>query len=236
MQVLSTFTLTFACSIALASCSVISKVDSILSATNQPYNLFNLSSSQPTFINQLQKTDAPKYYKLNALLYKSTRDGTAASEDGPKLPASSLRPVEGSRMALGGAPSSRKAAGPYDDDDDGNGDDETSIDSLIRAMRRREMNKLDGNQAKSDEVATGTTDAKGLSSGRGFEAKAANGASTRNKVDSLEADEEATIQRKSTNIEDEDEEARNQAGRLVRRSSQTSRLPRANGKNLSSFT
>lgn len=84
----------------------------------------SLTSSNST-LNK--NTDAPKFYHLNELLYKSTSG--AASPQAVALPAGSLRPrpVGEARPSI-----SRGASGSADD-----GDTDDSFEGLVRRMRGR---------------------------------------------------------------------------------------------------
>lgn len=185
-------------------------------------------NNQITIINnnklktkQSPKTDAPKYYHLNALLYKpmlsmgaspSTPDSSSGSEDniGGNLTPKPLNNGSGVGGSAGGPatrrlrPKGMRVAGEDLDDRDYDGDNESSsIDGLIKAMKRKN-NKINSNGG-------------------------ANAANNSNDDD----DRESTIQRKSTSLEDvdadEDTETQSSPARLRNRGSL------ANGKYLAQF-
>lgn len=118
-----------------------------------------------------QRTDAPKYYDLNALLYKSTNNKHRGTAD--------LRPLDGEPIS-----SPRRAQTNVDDE-------ESSIDSLIRNMQR--------NKANTDSL----DDINATNEGISKTSLGGDGNSRRPMNNGIGPDDEATIQRKSTNVEDE---------------------------------
>ncbi|GLJ59459.1 hypothetical protein SUGI_1509310 [Cryptomeria japonica] len=140
-------------------------------------------------INQQQQhrvhvLDAPKYYKLNELLYKSRPRFSFMNDDDRSQ--ADLRPLEVGAPQVG----SRRRA---------NGDevDESSIDSLIRDMQpEKAVGRHEGDETGvTYEANSARRDAMG---GRGVGGKAVMMDS------SIGAYDEASIQKKSTNSIDED--------------------------------
>lgn len=135
------------------------------------------------------ESDAPKYYKLNELLYKSRpRSSVNEDADGYVNPSRTrsddqtddLRPLE---VGASQAGSRRRASG--------NEDDESSIDSLIREMQQE---KAIGRRQGDKTGVTYEQDSARRDPG-GKAVMMDNG---------IGAYDEATIQRKSTNPIDED--------------------------------
>jgi len=166
---------------------------------------------------QTQSTDAPKFYYLNELLYKSA--SAKHSPQAAALPAYQQNKGSGVMQAAGnddrlsqaspsGLPEKRQgplrprtmpSAGlPANDDDDYNDDGKTpadsSIDSLLRAMRKR-------NEGKTSPKSNGEAAERGekIDSGSNL-GNRANGARGDDR------DDESTIQRKST-FDGDDEES-----------------------------
>lgn len=149
-----------------------------------------LSQSDTNHQQKLLESDAPKYYKLNELLYKSRPRSSVNDDDGdgdlnPSRARShdqpdDLRPLEVGAPQAG---SPRRASG--------NEDDETSIDNLIREMQQeRAIGRRQGDK-------TGVT----------YEQDSARrdpGGRTVMMDNGIGAYDEASIQRKSTNPIDED--------------------------------
>lgn len=171
-----------------------------------------LSSSHSNNINHQQQQhpldiDAPKYYKLNELLYKSRpRTSSIGDEEEAAGVASQarsrdqtieLRPLGvGASQAANGAPPARRRVNGYEDD-------ESSIDSLIRDMQ-------DGDR-------TGVTYAKGPSSMRRIDATGGGKMDSSIGGGGAAAYDEASIQRKSTNSIDEDLSGLDEASARLKR-------------------
>lgn len=122
--------------------------------------------SNTNIININHSIDAPKYYERNSLLYKSPKSSNAntAIDD--------LKPLDGARIN----PKDMTLTSSLDEDDES-----SSIDGLIRVMRRKE------NRATEPGVSYyGPRNKEGM-------------------VDTISRgtaeDDEASVQRKSTNIE-----------------------------------
>lgn len=146
-------------------------------------------SNQLHNINQI---DAPKYYALNALLYKTP----ASSYNKNSLSTSDLRPRDGARLEpkTGGV----ERAG-------GSSSEESPIDDLISAMRRSKE------AAMVEDKQTGVTYDSSKKAG------------TMGGSGSFGTDDEATIQRKSTNLDDDSELMSSRLrskGRLISRETQ----------------
>lgn len=136
---------------------------------------FNHDLPNP-LINQL---DAPKYYDLNAMLYKKAIP--FSSSRSPSEGSSNLGPSGGARIKP-------------KEDFVGN-DEESSIDSLIRAMRRSKENDNSGSDGTGKETSGIIYDGiDGASNGNGRRS---------GMMDSIGSADEATIQRKSTNLDDD---------------------------------
>lgn len=177
--------------------------------------IYDLSDSHTNHHHQQHghhhQLDAPRYYKLNELLYKSRPRHSAASNNedeeddsdrnrgdtsrGHSLnPTSNLRPLDGGTPQVG---SSRRAIGSGADDDDE--DNESSLDGLISDMQSR------GAFERADGDKTGVT-YESESAGREAALGSAGGGTARAAmVDrAVGAQDEASIQRKSTNLSEED--------------------------------
>lgn len=151
--------------------------------------------------------DAPKYYKLNELLYKSRPRISSISDEedvasGARSPdqTTELRPL-GAGAPQADAPASRRRANGNRREDD----DESSIDDLIRDMQQR---KAIGRQ---EGDATGVTYAKSPST----RLDAAGGGKMDSGIGG--AYDEASIQRKSTNPIDEDLSGLDEASAQLKR-------------------
>lgn len=128
----------------------------------------NSKAHQPIWPPNHEQIDAPKFYRLNALLYKQTAASSGNGRGGE------LKPREGSaveRPPLVGS----GAAGENDDDQ------ASAMDALIGAMRRR--SKPIG--AEAEPAFRGTSRASNSAGSMGSS-----------------IDDEATVQRKSTNFDE----------------------------------
>lgn len=135
------------------------------SLPNQKLTLSSTSSSTLSHSNYYNQIDAPKYYHLNALLYKGPR-----GDESSHSAASPMGPLDGAHIKASGMDMEHSGGKSHD------GDEESSIDSLIEAMKRR----------KAKEMAEAITN-----DGKGIRTMGA---------DDIVPDDEATIQRKSTDV------------------------------------
>lgn len=157
-----------------------------ISLTNLLSSLYSSSSS-----------DAPKFYALNAQLYSNNNKQATSHRSSPDL-----RPLDGTRIN----PNDGTVNANNDDNDD---DHESSIDSLIKSMKRRHMTAGSSNDGRSFAGAD-ESDADGGPGARGVmmmdrETRRGAGASA-SEEGGLSADDEASIQRKSTKLTPADEE------------------------------
>lgn len=144
-----------------------------------------------------QILDAPKLYHLNELLYKAT-DGNESPQS-PALPAFTMGPGDGSAGRPIGALRPRAMA-----HDGAEADGDSSIEGLVRMMRGRGASSPRETEAIDDETGLkengggggGARGASNTPARRGGESKGASGRR-------LKPDDEATIQRKSTNLDDD---------------------------------
>lgn len=179
--------------VGLSWCSLSSAVEQRLNDVPNPARLtlesiLNLSQHKQ-IPNQLQnhQLDAPKYYDLNALLYKSkaggqhdnqVNHGTDSRLAGPLNSEADLKPAR--RMGpLNG--DSR----PIDDDED------STFDGLVRSMRRYKESSSRNNVDETDLATTSKRSSLDRAS----------------VSDHVEPSEEAITQRKSNNFADDPEQA-----------------------------
>lgn len=141
-----------------------------------------LSNLNTNIININQPPDAPKYYERNSLLYKSPK-----SSSNTNIPLDDLKPLDGARIN----PKDMTLTKALDEEDDS-----SSIDGLIRAMRKKE------NPATESGVSyygQGNKESMMDSTSRG-----------------LTEEDEASVQRKSTNIEPDSSLSSGTSSRLRR--------------------
>lgn len=157
-------TICFACSLIDAASLLESHIPTELTENQNLNEIFSESNSN---INIDHSPDAPKYYERNSLLYKSPKSTFYAN-----LPIDDLKPLDGARIN----PKDMSLTSSLDEEDE-----PSSIDGLIRAMRKKE----------NPETEPGVS-YNGPRSKEGMMDTVSRG---------LTEDDEASIQRKSTNIE-----------------------------------
>lgn len=162
-----------------------------------------IKSKQPP-ANQL---DAPKYYNLNSLLYKKT--STSQSGDGKSIPTF-IKPKD--RID--------------NEEADNNDENSSSVDDLIRSMKRRQ-HTISTNRGKNDEPSSiNDEDEQGATEDEGQVSNRKKGINN-----FIGEEDEATIQRKSTNIDRDSDDAADSS----LRSDQSSRLKLSGGSSASSL-
>lgn len=183
-----------------------------LLASCQAQNALEIAESQQKIINSNiiydhhhqhynHHIDAPKYYDLNALLYKNkqTGDKTSSSASDDASGVSDLRPINGARINPRDGSVENEASNPGG---------ESSIDSLIRAMRRsmaeQDRKQLD-RDSRPDSMSSvdESDDGSSYESGKRGPNTGAVGSGGRKSAVDIGSDDEASIQRKSTNIDDD---------------------------------
>lgn len=184
---------------------VVMLITTVISLDSQIHRV----NANSTFTNNLKhfsnfnsRSDSPKYYNLNALLYKQTTTTTSSqanganpksidSEEGDK-DSTPIRPRDETLTN----PTANSASSGDDDDDDGG----ASIEELIRSMRRR--SKAGGNDATRD--ADGGDERRATTEGNDREkVEGRQPVSRTNQADepsSIDDEREATIQRKQTDF------------------------------------
>lgn len=149
-------------------------------------------------INHQHQLDAPKYYKLNELLYKSRPRSTDEQEN--SYQARALKPTSDSRPLDEEAP---QVGAPRRANAD---EDESSIDSLIREMQQQ-RNTIGRNQDSKTGVTYDGTSARRDMLG---------GARPAIMDSSIGGYDEAAVQRKSTNSLDDDASGLDEASARLR--------------------
>lgn len=194
----------------------------------KPINNLDRNTVITNLLRFLSTSDAPKFYALNAQLYNSNNKQATSQNSAPDL-----RPLDGARIIP-----SDGTVGAVEADDDGVDGGKSSIDSLIKAMRRRQMmmsstdgrTPLEGPNTARDEDdgenggadgGGGDATAKGVMMNQPRRAGAGSG---------LSDEDEASIQRKSTKLAAADEQEEDGDEKAASVSNGASSRLRRNGK------